>query len=74
MRQELSTSTEPAARLLAVREVAARLGVSTRQVWKLASGGRIPKPVRLAGSVRWNERQLTAFIDGGCAMEGEARR
>lgn len=67
MGQTISTS-EPAARLLAVREVAARLGVSTRQVWKLSSGGLMPKPVRLAGSVRWNERELTRFIEAGCKV------
>lgn len=65
-------------RLLTVREVAARLGVSTRQVWKLAASGRLPAPVRLARSVRWRESDIADFIRLGCpaldAFESEKAR
>ncbi len=67
-------------RLLSVRQVADRLGVSTRQVWKLASSGRLPEPVRLGRSVRWKESCLAEFLRVGCDMkqykvetEGETR-
>jgi prophage regulatory protein len=56
-------------RLLGVREVANRLGVSTRQVWKLASSGRLPAPVRLGRSVRWRESDVSRFIECGCDMK-----
>jgi mRNA interferase RelE/StbE len=52
-------------RLLSVRDVAARLRVSTRQVWKLASWGRLPKPVRLGRSVRWRESDIRRFVARG---------
>lgn len=52
--------------LLNVRDVAARVRVSVRQVWKLASSGRIPKPVRLGRSVRWRAAELQAWIEAGC--------
>ena len=55
-----------AQRLLGVREVAARLGVSSREVWKLTSCGRMPAPVRLSRSVRWRESDISEFIRLGC--------
>ena len=54
------------ARLLTVRAVATALSVSVRQVWKLASSGRLPKPVRLSRSVRWRESDISEFIRLGC--------
>ena len=55
--------------LMTVREVAARLKVSTRQVWKLAASGRLPGPMRLGRSVRWRADDLAAFIAAGCDMQ-----
>ena len=63
-------------RLLTVREVASRLGISSRQVWKLQSAGQIPRCVRLGGSVRWRSTDIDQFISNGCKMsevEGAAR-
>ncbi len=57
--------------LLNVREMATRLGVSTRQVWKLASSGRLPAPIRLGRSVRWRESDLDRFIALGCPAREE---
>ena len=51
-----------------VRRVAQRLGVSTRQVSKLTSSGRLPAPVRLGRSVRWRVSDLDRFIQCGCEM------
>ena len=53
-------------KLLTVREVANRLGVSSRQIWKLTASGRLPAPVRLARSVRWRESDISLFIERGC--------
>lgn len=55
-------------KLLGVREVAERLGVSSRQIWKLTSSGRLPGPVRLGRSVRWRESDVSRFIGCGCEM------
>ena len=52
--------------LLTVREVADPLRVSSRQVWKLTSSGRIPAPVRLSRSVRWRASDIDRFIELGC--------
>jgi len=55
--------------LLTVREVAAALRVSMRQVWKLASADRLPKPVRLGRSVRWRRTDIERYIELGCDQE-----
>lgn len=55
--------------LLTVRDVAARLKVSTRQVFKLSSSGRLPGPVKVSRSTRWRADEIAAFIDRGCRME-----
>ena len=62
-------------KLLRVLEVADRLGVSGRQVWKLAASGRLPGPVRLGRSVRWRATDIQRFIEVGCDMQAfEAAR
>ena len=33
---------------------------------RLADGGRMPRPVRLGGLVRWRRAELQAWIDAGC--------
>jgi prophage regulatory protein len=42
------------------------LNVSLRQVWRLNSAGKLPRPVRLGGSVRWNRAEVTAWFEAGC--------
>jgi excisionase family DNA binding protein len=54
--------------LLTVREVAAALKVSPRQIWKLAASGRLPPPVRLSRSVRWRRSDISEFIRLDCDM------
>jgi excisionase family DNA binding protein len=56
---------EPA-RLLDVQQVAEMLGVSGRHVYRLADGGRMPRPLKLGGAVRWDRRQIENWIDSGC--------
>lgn len=53
-------------RLLTVRELAARLGISTRQAWKLLAAGRLPAPLRLGRSVRWRAATVDRWIAAGC--------
>ncbi|MFH0983722.1 MAG: AlpA family phage regulatory protein [Planctomycetota bacterium] len=53
-------------RLLNVRQVAAALGLSARQIYKLVAAGRFPAPIRLARSVRWSEAVIVRFVEAGC--------
>lgn len=52
--------------LLNVKMVAAVLGISSRQVYRLADCGKIPQPVRLGALVRWRKAELTDWIAEGC--------
>lgn len=51
-----------------VRDVAARLRLSTRSIYKLAASGRLPRPVKVGGATRWRESDLAAFLAAGCDM------
>ena len=55
------------AELLDVKSVAALLGgCSTRHVYRLADGGRMPRPIRLGTLVRWRRSELISWLEGGC--------
>jgi excisionase family DNA binding protein len=60
-----STTAEPA-RLLDVEAVAALLGVSSRHVYRLADGGRMPRPLKLGGARRWDRQAVEQWIADGC--------
>jgi len=48
------------------RELAEMLDVSLRQVWRLNAAGKLPKPVRIGGSVRWNREEILEWFQAGC--------
>jgi predicted DNA-binding transcriptional regulator AlpA len=52
--------------LLTAREVAERLNVCPRTIWRWTSMGRLPKPIRLVGSkaTRWKEADIEAVAEG----------
>jgi len=66
------------AELLDVRAVATLLGgCSVRHVFRMADGGRMPKPVRLGSLVRWRRAEVLEWIANGCqpilSAKGAAR-
>jgi predicted DNA-binding transcriptional regulator AlpA len=56
----------PAALTANAKQVAAMLGVSVRQVWRLHTTGRLPKAIRLGNCVRWRRAEIEAFVEAGC--------
>jgi prophage regulatory protein len=52
--------------LIAVDDLARILDVSTRTVWRLLSAGKIVRPVRLGGAVRWRYTEVRHWIDQRC--------
>ncbi len=54
------------AEMLDVSDVATRLNISTRTVRRMADCGLMPRPVRLAGCIRWRRTDLDRWIDAGC--------
>lgn len=64
----MSTSTNPPAteRLaLAAPALAKLLDISERHLWASHAAGRIPRPLRLGRSTRWNRAEIQAWLDAG---------
>ena len=57
--------------LLTVAEVAKVLRISTRSVWRLVNTGKLIKPVRIGGSIRWRRTDLENWIVRGCPEDGQ---
>jgi excisionase family DNA binding protein len=51
--------------LLTIKQVAQILTVSTRTIHRWNSSGLIINPVKVAGTVRFKESELSAWIDVG---------
>jgi len=64
VKQDQMCESKPLA--ISARELARLLDVSLRQVWRLNSTGKLPKPVRLGGSVKWRRDEIVAFVEAGC--------
>ena len=50
---------------LSADEVAKLLGISERHLWALNSSGRLPRPLRLGRSVRWDLQTLREWLAAG---------
>jgi len=61
---------------ISAKQLSQLLGVSLRQVWRLNATGKIPRPVRLGGSVRFNRAEVARWFEAGCPdrQEWEARK
>lgn len=56
-------SAERLPQMLSVREVAARCDMTPRTIWKWASEGKFPRPVKLAAQVtRWYEEEVNDWL------------
>lgn len=51
---------------ISAKALSQMLGVSLRQAWRLNATGKIPKPVRLGGSVCWNREEILDWFEAGC--------
>ncbi|MFN7878277.1 MAG: helix-turn-helix transcriptional regulator [Pirellula sp.] len=52
--------------MLKVDDVATLLAISTRQVFRLSDSGKMPRPLKLGGAVRWRRGDVEAWIAKGC--------
>ena len=59
--------------LLDVEQVAGLLRCSTRHIYRLADGGRMPRPLKLGALVRWNRAAILNWISDGCPSVRSAR-
>jgi excisionase family DNA binding protein len=58
--------------LITAKEFSKLLQVSTRTLWRLLSAGKLPKPVRLGGAVRWRLDEIKTWIASGCQMSTDS--
>lgn len=56
--------------LLSAQSLARRLEISVRTLWRLRSAGKLPKPVKLGGNVRWRTNDIDEWISAGCPDQG----
>ncbi len=63
---QVSTGQQMEMQLLSAERLAALLDISVRTLWRLRSAGKLPPPVRLGGSIRWNAAEIRAWIEAGC--------
>lgn len=55
------------AQLISAKQLAEEvLGVSIRQVWRLNATGKLPRPIRLGGSVKWKTSEITDWFEKNC--------
>ena len=51
--------------LLTAKELGVRLSLSKRQIFRLNACGKLPKPLRIGGSVRWAESTIAKWLSAG---------
>ena len=67
------TATQPSL-LIDVGEAARLTGLSPRTVWRYASCGKFPSPLRVGGRRLWNRQKLIGWVSSGCPqVEPEPR-
>jgi excisionase family DNA binding protein len=64
--KERARSSNVAPHLLTALQVATMLGVSKRQVWRLASAGILPGRIKIGKLVRWRRDEIERWIVKGC--------
>jgi predicted DNA-binding transcriptional regulator AlpA len=65
--------TDLADRLLGIPEVAGACGVSPRSVRRYFESGRMPRPVKVSGLIRWRKSDIEAWLADGCRPPAESR-
>jgi prophage regulatory protein len=70
--EPLPTPPQPTGkRLLRLREVCSRIGVSRSKLYSMSKAGEFPEPARLGGrTVAWVESEIEAWIDARSADRG----
>ena len=48
--------------LLTVNDVAKRMKLSTRSIWRLVDAGLIVSPIKIGGSIRWRSTDFNLWL------------
>lgn len=62
--------------LLTAKQLGQLLALSKRQIFRLNSCGKLPKPLKIGGAIRWKLADIALWQDGNCPdrREYEARQ
>lgn len=60
------TTTPSECMLIDAREAWTLCGLSKSSWYKNLASGRIPRPVKIGGALRWRRRELDDWIAAGC--------
>ncbi len=72
----MEQETNQTCQLLTAKDATKLCRLSKRSWFRLSSAGRIPRPVRIGGSVRWRQSDIELWLSMNCPnrREFEARR
>lgn len=68
---ELVPANEPKPLAVGAAELGKLLGLGLRTVRSMDSAGRLPRPIRLGGSVRWRLDEIEAWLAAGAPNRDE---
>lgn len=51
---------------LTAKHLAQMLSLSPRSIWRLKAMGKIPRPVKIGGAIRWSSQSITSWQEKGC--------
>jgi len=62
MNQHIDAQADTPIMLLTVNDVAKRMKLSTRSVWRLVDAGSIVSPIKIGGSLRWRSTDFNQWL------------
>ena len=68
MRTDTATQTGAVGQAIAIdaKRLGELLGLSVRTIRRLDCSGKLPRPVRIGGAVRWLVADIEAWVEAGC--------
>jgi len=55
--------------LINANELAKKLSISVRHLWRMKAAGKLPKAVNVGGCVRWLWPDIELFLSMGCPAQ-----
>jgi|GEM_PF-2127682 len=53
---------------ISAKELAEKMSLSTRTIWRLLSAGKLPQPMSIGGSKRFLMSDIELFLECNCNM------
>ena len=61
----MNTQKNQNCQLISAKTLGQMLSLSKRQIFRLNSCGKIPSPIKIGGSVRWDESTIAQWLKSG---------